>query len=258
MLNLLDAVLVLSLADTLVDIVRWIVELPVRIFQAYSSALRWAADSVHSLFDQYGYWVIFFGTLVENTLLLGLIVPGLIVVVLAGLAAQDGAMSFPIATALGILGTVIGDTISYFMGRFGWARFGHMGSLREFSEKVREPILRKGPMFVLLYHFAGYTRVVGPAGAGLLRMPYRRWAPADYTGAALWVTTYMAIGYGLGLLGLSLDSTDRWFRVVEWALLGLFMVWGYLMLQAGQRALQEHLGAKDEDERAPPVEARAE
>jgi membrane protein DedA with SNARE-associated domain len=254
MLNPYEAALLLSLADSLVDLVRAIVELPVTIFQAYSSALRWAADSVHSLFDKYGYWVIFLGTLVENTLLLGLIVPGLIVVVLAGIAAQDGAMSFPLATALGILGTVIGDTISYFMGRFGWARFGHMGSLREFSERVREPILRKGAMFVLLYHFAGYTRVVGPAGAGLLRMPYRRWAPADYTGAALWVTTYMCIGYALGLAGLTLDSTDRWFRVLEWALLAVFMVWGYFMFQAGQRAFQQHIASKDDGER-PAIEA---
>ena len=247
----------LSLLGTVTDILRFIVELPVTIFQGYSSLLRWAADSVHSLFESYGYWVIFLGTLAENTLLLGLIIPGLIVVVLAGLAAEDGAMSFPIATGLGILGTVIGDTISYFLGRFGWARFGQRGSVREFSAKVREPILRKGALFVLFYHFAGYTRVVGPAAAGMLRMPYRQWAPADYSGAALWVTSYMAIGYGLGLAGFSLDSTDRWFRVLEWVLLAVFMVWGYFVLKAGQRAFFDHAAKKEEDDR-PAVEAGVE
>jgi membrane protein DedA with SNARE-associated domain len=256
MLNLHETALLLSLADTIIDVLRFIVGLPVTIFRGYSSSLRWAADSVHSLFDSYGYWVIFFGTLAENTLLVGLIVPGLIVVILAGLAAHDGAMSFPVATVLGILGTIIGDTISYSMGRFGWARFGHIGSLRDFTDKVREPILRKGAMFVLIYHFAGYTRIVGPAGAGLLQMPYRQWAPADYGGAALWVTSYMAIGYFLGVIGLSLDSTDRWFRLIEWVLLAVFMVWGYFVLKAGQRAFFDH--AKEKESDRPAIEAGVE
>jgi membrane protein DedA with SNARE-associated domain len=184
----------------------------------------------------------------ENTLLLGLVIPGLLVVVLAGLASHEGAISFPLATALGIVGTIIGDTISYFMGRFGWARFGQGASLRDFADKVREPLLRRGALFVLVYHFAGYTRVVGPASAGLLRMPYRRWAPADYAGASLWVLSFMSIGYGLGALGISFDpEDDRYFRYLEWGLLVLVVIWGYFMLKAGQRAFLDHQTSADDD-----------
>ena len=230
----------LLVATSVLDVLQWLVSLPAEIFQGYSSLLRWAADSVHSLFEQYGYWVVFFGTFAENTLLLGLIIPGSVVVILAGISTQDGDMSFPIAALIGWVGTMIGDTISYFMGRFGWARIAGGGSVRDFTEKVREPILRRGAMFVLLYHFAGYTRIVGPAAAGLLRMPFRQWAPADYAGAGLWILAYMSVGYGLGLAGVSLDSTDKYFRYVEWGLLIIFGVWGYFMLQAGQRFIEEH------------------
>jgi membrane protein DedA with SNARE-associated domain len=216
------------------DVLRRIIEVPETIFHSYGSLVRWVADSIYRLFDSYGYWVIFLGTMAENTLFVGLIIPGLFVVVLAGVAAESGAMSFPVATLLGIAGTIIGDTVSYFMGRFGWARLGG-GSLLDFAERVREPILRRGRLFVLIYHFAGYTRVVGPASAGLLRMPYRVWAPADYAGASLWVTTYMGIGYGLGMLGFSLDATDEWFRYLEWGLLAIVLVWGYYMFKSSQR-----------------------
>ena len=243
-----QAIAILPVVASLLDVLQWLASLPGEIFQAYSSLLRWAADSVHSLFEDYGYWVVFFGTFAENTLFLGLLIPGSVVVILAGIAAQDGAMSFPLAAVIGWVGTVIGDTISYFMGRYGWTRFARSGSVREFTEKVREPILRKGAMFVLLYHFAGYTRVVGPAGAGLLRMPYRQWAPADYTGAGLWIVSYMGIGYALGLAGVSLDSTNEYFRYVEWGLLILFGVWGYFMIQAGQRFLEQHSGSDESDE----------
>ena len=239
----------LSVVASLLDVLQWLVRLPGEIFQAYSSLLRWAADSVHSLFEDYGYWVVFLGTLAENTLLLGLIVPGSVVVILAGIATQDGAMSFPVAALIGWFGTMVGDTISYCMGRFGWARIAGGGSIRDFMEKVREPILRRGPTFVLLYHFAGYTRVVGPASAGLLRMPYKQWAPADYLGAGLWIVAYMGVGYALGLAGISLDSTGEYFRYVEWGLLIVFGVWGYFMLQAGQRFLDQHAGSDDAGEK---------
>ena len=214
------------------DVLEWLVELPVEIFRGYSSLLRWAADSVQDLFEAYGYWVVFFGTLSENTLLVGLIVPGALVVILAGLAAHDGTISIPLSIVLGICGTIIGDTLSYFIGRYGWSRLGHMKMLSELSDKVREPLMRRGVWFVLFYHFAGYTRVIGPTAAGLLRMPYRRWAMADYGGAVLWIFAYFGIGYVLGVAGLSLDSTDQWFRIVEWGLLIAMVVWVNMMLKA--------------------------
>jgi membrane-associated protein len=219
-----------------------LVELPGLIFQAYSSLLESAADWIRDLFDSYGYWVVFLGTLFENTLLVGLVIPGAIVVLLAGISAHDGLMDPILAAVLGILGTILGDTISYFMGRFGWARLGKGDSLRNFSEKVREPLMTRGGTFVLIYHFAGYTRVVGPAAAGLLRMPYRKWAIMDHLGASLWVISYMALGYGLGAAGITLDSTDRFFRVVEWGLLALVVLWGILFLRSGHANVLLRLG----------------
>lgn len=226
------------------------------IFHGYSSLIRAGADFVHSLFDRYGYWVIFLGTLSENTLLVGLVVPGALVVVLAGLSVHDGSMSIPAAVGLGVLGTIIGDTISYFLGRYGYVRLAPLLGFGDFAEKVREPILRRGVLFVLIYHFAGYTRVVGPAGAGILQMPYRRWAPADYAGATLWICTYMAIGYGLGVLGFSLDSTDHWFRYIEWALLALVTLWGFYLFRMGKKTFAGFASETHAYDAEEPLEAR--
>jgi len=239
-----------SLLSALTDVLEWLLELPQTVFHGYSWLIRSAADSVHSLYDDYGYWVVFLGTLLENTLFLGLVIPGVIVVILAGLSAEDGSISVPLAVALGIAGTVTGDTISYCLGRFGWRRLGQGQAMRELEERVREPLLRKGALFVLFYHFFGYTRLIGPAAAGFLKMPYRRWAPADYAGATLWVVVYMAIGYGLGALGLTLDSTDRWFRVIEWGLLVVVLIVGYQAYRMGQRSWQAHHDTESEKEPA--------
>jgi membrane protein DedA with SNARE-associated domain len=104
--------------------------------------------------------------------------------------------------------------------------------LQDLNEKVREPLMRRGTLFVLFYHFAGYTRVIGPTSAGLMRMDYRKWAMADYTGAVLWICAYFSLGYLLGVLGISLDSTDEWFRYVEWGLVILFGIWAYYLINA--------------------------
>jgi membrane protein DedA with SNARE-associated domain len=251
----------LPVLTSVIDVLEWLVTLPVEIFRSYSSLLRWVADSLQDLFEDYGYWVVFFGTLSENTLLVGLIVPGALVVILAGIAAHDGSISVPLSIVLGICGTIIGDTLSYFMGRYGWSRFGHVRMLSELSDKVREPLMRRGVWFVMFYHFAGYTRVIGPTAAGLLRMPYRRWALADYSGAVLWIFAYFGIGYLLGVAGLSLDSTDSFFRIVEWGLLIAVVIWVNLMLKShtdlfGSKP-EPPAGAEEETE-TPPGRPREE
>jgi membrane protein DedA with SNARE-associated domain len=232
----------LPFADSVIsDLVRWLIGVPEAIFHGYASILEWAADSIRDLFDKYGYLVIFLGTLCENTLLLGLVVPGVIVVLLAGINSHDGGMNPIYAALLGSLGAIIGDTISYFMGRFGWARLGRGESMRAFSEKVREPLIQRGAFFVLVYHFAGYTRLFGPTAAGLLRMPYRKWAPLDHVGATIWVSSFIGIGYGLGAAGITLDSTDSYFRYIEWGLLAIIAVWLTLLFRSSQKAILGHI-----------------
>ena len=223
----LTTLLLLTTQAPLLDAVSWLLDLPRAIADAYGSSIRWGVDFARDLFQDYGYWVVFFGTLAENTLLVGLIVPGAIVVILAGISAQSGDISLPLAYVFGLAGTIIGDTLSYCMGRYGWSRFSHLSVFKDVDAKVRQPLLEKGAIFVLLYHFAGYTRVVGPTASGFLKMPYRKWALFDYAGAALWMAGYMGIGYGLGSVGVTLDTSEDYFRYVEWGLLVLvgFSMW---------------------------------
>jgi len=233
------------------DALSWLLGLPRAIADAYGSSIRWGVDFARDAFQEYGYWVVFFGTLTENTLLVGLIVPGAIVVILAGIAAQSGDISLPMAFALGVAGTIIGDNLSYCMGRYGWSRFRHFSVFKDVDEKVRKPMLEKGALFVLLYHFAGYSRVVGPTAAGFLKMPYKKWALIDHLGAALWIAGYMGIGYGLGAAGFTLDSSEGYFRYIEWGLLVLvgFSMWS--LYRGAGKAMSLKNGPGEED--APPI-----
>jgi membrane protein DedA with SNARE-associated domain len=199
--------------------------LPFEPLQDVLGSFSWltekALDVAKNLFDDYGYLTVFFAPLLENTIFLGAIIPGTIIMLLGGLSAHDGLVSIWLAIPLAIAGAWIGDTISYSIGRFGWQRLGPNSRLVKAAEDMRGPLLDNSSWLIILYHFAGYSRLIGPAASGFLRVPFGRWMMLDYLGSALWVVVFMTGGYLLGAFGLSLDSTDKNVRVVELLLFAL-------------------------------------
>jgi membrane protein DedA with SNARE-associated domain len=183
-----------------------------RVFQRLS---EWMIDKIQGLFDDYGYYVVFFGVLAENTLFLGLLVPGAIIIILGGLAAENGSMNAWLLLGLAIVATILGDTASYLSGRLGWTRMLERGSMGKMLDRVRGPMQANSTWLILAYHFAGYSRVVGPTAAGLFKIPYRKWAPLDYTGGAVWVIAFASLGYLLGVFGVEFDDTKAMVRLIE-------------------------------------------
>jgi len=184
---------------------------------------EWSIRRLERLFGDYGYYVVFLGVLLENSMFLGLLVPGAVVMILAGLAAENGAINIWLVLALGIAATIMGDTISYSVGRLGWTRALERGSFAGMMEKARRGMESNHRWIILAYHWAGYSRVVGPAAAGLFRIPYRRWAPLDYTGGALWVLGYTGLGVLLGVFGLEFGDTKAMVRVLELFFTAMFV-----------------------------------
>jgi membrane-associated protein len=179
---------------------------------------EWMVARVQRLFAGYGYYVVFFGVLMENSMFLGLLVPGVIILILGGLAAENGSINVWLVLGLGIAATLIGDTISYCIGRLGWARMLERGAPSGVVRRVRETLESNRRWIILAYHFAGYSRMLGPAAAGMFQVPYRQWAPLDYLGATLWVIVFTAVGVVMGLAGVEFGDTERMVRLLELSL----------------------------------------
>jgi membrane protein DedA with SNARE-associated domain len=211
-------------------------------------------ELVNDLFGRWGYFVVFFGTMFENLLFLGLVIPGVFILLLAGIFAHDGKIDLGTALGLAILGTSIGDTVSYAAGRFGWRRAIKRAEDLPFMGSVRSALMRRTGMFVLAYHFLGYTRVLGPVTAGALRLPFRKWYVLDALGAVIWASVYMTGGYFLGVLGISLDTADGNIKKLDRLLLiaAVLAVAGFLLLRwrmrraAGEATADEAAVAEDE------------
>jgi membrane protein DedA with SNARE-associated domain len=93
------------------------------------------------------------------------------------------------------------------------------------KERWQETFLTHARWVILSYHFLGYTRLIGPTAAGLLHLPYRRWAPLDYAGVTLWIIAFGSLGYVLGLMGLSLEDSEENVRIFEAIILFFVIAW---------------------------------
>lgn len=228
--------------------------------QSFFGAFTWlteqAIDIVADLFEEHGLWVAFLGPLLENTLFIGAIIPGTLVMLFAGVAAENGLISYWLAVLLGIAGAIIGDTISYSMGRFAWQRFGPDSRVGRWAERMREPLMNHSLWLILTYHFAGYSRLVGPAASGFLRMPLLRWMLFDYIGVVLWVLTFVTGGFVLAtVLGLDLadaSDSDRNVQVFEIVLFAFFVVAIYTIFnRASKMSRDQEEKAKSADDPPP-------
>jgi membrane protein DedA with SNARE-associated domain len=210
-----------------------------RFFQRLS---EWLLGKVEDLFRDYGYYVVFIGVLIENSMFLGLLVPGAIILILAGLAAENGSINIWYVFGLAIAATIIGDTLSYMIGRLGWSRVLERTGMGKAIERVRGPMESNSAWIILSYHLAGYSRVVGPAAAGIFRIPFRRWAPLDYAGGTIWVLLYTGAGVALGLGGVEFGDTKRLVQLLEWFFLGVFALAIFVAVVRSSRARDDGPG----------------
>ena len=148
--------------------------------------------------------IVFVAALVEATVGLGVVFPGLVLLFLGGAFARGDGSDLVLVLSLGITGTVIGDTISYALGRFGsgWVERSRFGNIVLLGSVLMSGNTR---WLIPFYHLHSATRAVGPFGAGMVRLPLRTWMPLDFTGAV--ISNSLWIGSG-ALLGRAVLTDD--------------------------------------------------
>jgi hypothetical protein len=70
-------------------------------------------DTLLGLFKSYGYWIVFFGVMLENA---GLPLPGETILLAAGFFASEGDFSMPLVMLIATAGAVLGDNCGYWIG----------------------------------------------------------------------------------------------------------------------------------------------
>jgi membrane-associated protein len=163
--------------------------------------------------------VTFLSTAAETTFLLGLLVPGESVVMLAG-SLPDGPAGVALAVLVGTAGALTGQVCGYAVGRvFGTRLRGTRLGRRIGAERFdrAEAYLRdRGAPALVAVRFVAVIHAVVPIVAGVARMPFGRFLGWSALGTALWVSAFAGLGVatadadssgGLGIVLTAIGAT---------------------------------------------------
>lgn len=164
----------------------------------------------------------------ESVAIIGTIVPGSITMTAVGALAGAGVIPLGQTIFLAMLGAIMGDGISYWVGHYFKQRLRKMWPF-----STNPGILKKGEHFVHHYgvmsvfigRFVGPVRALVPLVAGMLGMKPLQFTIANITSAIGWAPAYMLPGILLGAASLELPPD-----IAAHVMLVLIMIFLFILL----------------------------
>jgi len=139
----------------------------------------------------------------ESLLIVGLFVPATIILPLTGVLIANDTVEFTGILLWGVAGAILGDAVSYWIGRaYGPAllKSGILRKRRRSVARTRLLFYRYGFLAVFAGRFMGAFRSLIPGMAGIMKMPQGRFQLANVLSGVIWFPWLLLPGY-LGARG---------------------------------------------------------
>jgi membrane-associated protein len=207
-------------------------DLRVRILGLIREIVRW----VGPLFSEAGYPIVAVAVLAERSILVGLVVPGDVVIAIGGVYAARGELDVVAVIAIAFVAAVCGESIGFWLGRrYGMRlirRLPFVNRLEDRLEDVQAYFERNGGKTVAIGRYATAAGAMIPFVAGMAGMRYRRFLLFDVPAVLLWAIGITLVGY---VFGSNLDVVETILSRFGWGILAL------LVLFVGGRILWKRL-----------------
>jgi len=162
-------------------------------------------------------------TLGESMLLIGIAIPATSLLIATGSLVGGGVVPLAPIVFWGLAGAVVGDALSYWIGRWvgpGLLRHRWLRKQRTGVARARLFFGRYGFLSILLGRFLGPIRSTVPTVAGIMKMHHLRFQLANVLSALLWVPLMLAPGY-LAARGLMAVENGEQVSVIVGAVLSI-------------------------------------
>jgi len=139
----------------------------------------------------------------ESLLIVGLFVPATVILPLTGMLIANGTLEFTGILLWGVAGAILGDAVSYWIGRAYGPALLKSRALRKRRRSVARTRLlfyRYGFLAVFAGRFMGAFRSLIPGMAGIMKMPQGQFQLANTLSGAIWFPWLLLPGY-LGVRG---------------------------------------------------------
>jgi membrane protein DedA with SNARE-associated domain len=157
-------------------------------------------NSLASPLDHFGYWAVLLFVMIED---FGVPVPGETILIAAAVYAGAGRLNVVAVGVIAFVAAIIGDNIGFAIGHYGgralvlrWGRYVHLTEER--LDKAEAFFDHHGAWIITAARFIEGLRQANGIVAGTTGMRWLRFLAFNALGAALWVGTWVSLGYLAG------------------------------------------------------------
>ncbi len=163
----------------------------------FNEALMAVLDAVQSVDPVLRTLLAGLGIMLETSVLVGLVVPGDTIVIVAA-TAVDSPLEYGALVAVVILGALAGESIGFALGRFFGPRIRHSRLGRRIGEdhwrRAENYVDRRGGIAVFISRFLPVLHSLVPLTVGMSTMSYRRFISWTAPACVLWAFAYVTVG----------------------------------------------------------------
>lgn len=194
-------------------------------------------------------WRILFagvGMLLETSILVGLVVPGDTIVLVASTGITQ-PWEYAATLAAVIVGSLTGESIGYLLGStighpLRRSRVGRWLGESNWARAERY-VAHRGGWAILISRFLPVLHALVPLTAGMAEFRYRRFLAWTAPACIVWASAYVTVGMLAGASYRELSRQLTWAGVLFAAVLALFLGMAFLVRRAIHRREARHLDA---------------
>ena len=189
--------------------------------------LNWLIETVQSVSPLLRNLLAGFAIMCETSLFIGLIIPGDTVVLVASTGVVD-ILDFFFLLGSVLLGSLLGETIGFFLGRFFGPRIRNSKLGQRLGEKnwqlADRFVERRGGIAVAISRFLPVLHSLVPVVAGMTTMRYRVFISWTVAACAVWASAYVSVGYLARSAYEQIAGQLKWGGLAFVAIILIFMI----------------------------------
>jgi membrane protein DedA with SNARE-associated domain len=211
---------------------------------------NWLLQTVHSVDPTLRVLLAGVAMLFETSILLGLIVPGDTVVLVAS-TAVNGPIEFISLSVAVVLGSLAGESIGFWLGHFFGPRIRRSKLGQRIGERnwVRAEtyLERRGGIAVAISRFLPVFHSLVPLVVGTSAMRYRTFIAWTVPACAVWAITYISVGAFAAGSYRQLEGQLRWAGLIFVGIILVALGIMFLIRRALERSEARHMDPTTKD-----------
>ena len=165
---------------------------------------------ITGFFNTYGLWVVLVSAILESALIIGNYFPGGVIIFLSVIAAGRDIPKIIFIVSVVCIGFMIGYTIDYFLGKYGWYKLLIKFGMKNQLESAKVKLDKHSFKAILFSYWEVNLASVTATAAGVLQMNFVKFSLESALGLVLWNIFWGTLVASLGKKSLELVTNLKY------------------------------------------------